>query len=359
MRDINTPGFDRVVDVSHPPSGLRAIVSMHNGKLGPRVGGLRVLPYATFEQALTDVNRLAQGMSYKSALAGIGFGGGKSVIISKSVTPEMLRIYAAVLNELKGDYVCAEDVGSTPKDITFIGQFTPYATGLSHAKSSGNPSPFTAQGVFRAIQAACETLYGTPSVEGKTVAIQGLGSVGADLAGILFWHKAKLIVSDIDSEKTAAVVAKYKATPCSPETIHRQECDIFSPCALGAILNPTTIPELRCKIVAGCANNQLLSDIDGLELHERGILYAPDFAGNAGGIINISSELNQTGYNPLAARDAVLRIYDTMKTIFTLAEKTGSTTHEAAVDLAQQRISSGEGRRIDPPYFHHYHNLKA
>ena len=355
VKQIPVPGYQKVVTVDDRLSGLQTIIAIHSTKLGPALGGLRILPYPTFDAALTDVTRLAQGMSHKSALAGIGLGGGKSVIISepKKVTPEMLKVYAAFVNTLKGEYIAAEDSGSTVEMIDFIGKHTPYVTGLSHAKSSGNPSPFTAWGVFRGIQATCQLLHGTDSVAGKTVAIQGAGSVGASLAELLFWHGARLVVADTDAAKTAAIAKKYGAISCPPEDIHKQQCDILAPCALGATLNPQTIPELQCKAVAGCANNQLLTPSDAETLQKRGILYAPDFAINAGGIINISFELNPIGYRPTDARNAVDRIYHTVRQIFTRNGQTGSTTHRTAVDLAEHRMEMGEGKRTTPPTFHH------
>lgn len=360
MRDISVQGYQRVVSVEDI-SGLKAIIAIHSTNLGPALGGLRILPYATVDAALTDVTRLARGMSHKSALAGIGLGGGKSVIISdpQKVTKEMLKVFAALLNTIKGDYITAEDSGSTVEMIDFIGQHTPYVTGLSHAKSSGDPSPFTAWGTFRGIQATCQVLNGTDSVEGKTVAIQGLGSVGASLAELLFWHGAHLVVADTNPAKTSAIVKKYSAISCSPGEIHRQECDILAPCALGGTLNSQTIPELRCKAIAGCANNQLLEASDADALKKRQILYAPDFAINAGGIINISFELDSTGYRPIDARTAVDRIYHTVKEIFADAEQNGMTTHEAAVALAETRIQKGVGRRTEPPFFHHFEGLRV
>lgn len=355
IRDLDVPGYQRVVTVDDP-SGLKAIVAIHTTNLGPALGGLRIFPYATFDAALTDVTRLARGMSHKSALAGIGLGGGKSVMLSdpQKVTEEMLQVYAAFLDTLGGKYIAAEDVGSTVEKIDYIGRYTPYVTGLSHAKSSGNPSPFTAWGVYRGIQATCQVLNGSDSVEGKTVAIQGLGSVGASLAELLFWQGARLVVADIDPARTAAIVRKYSAISCSPEEIHRQECDILAPCALGGTINSETIPELQCKAVAGCANNQLLEASDAVALQKRDILYAPDFAINAGGIINISFELDAEGYRSSDARNAVDRIYRTVKEIFVTSKKRGMTTHEAAVSLAEVRIQKGIGQRKESPRFHHF-----
>ena len=355
ITDIIVPGYERVVKVEDP-SGLKSIIAIDTTKLGPALGGLRILPYPSFEAAMTDVTRLARGMSLKSALAGIGLGGGKSVIIAdpKQVTPEMLKAYAAFLNTLKGQYITAEDSGSTMQMIDFIGQHSRYVTGLSHAKSSGNPSPFTAWGVFRGIQATAHVLDGTDSIEGKKVAIQGLGSVGSSLAELLFWHGARLVVADTNAAKTEEIAKRFSAIPCSPEEIHKQECDILAPCALGGTLNSQTIPELRCRAIAGCANNQLLKASDADALQNRDILYAPDFAINAGGIINISFELDSAGYRPVDARNAVDRIYRTIREIFVTAKQSGKTTHEAAVALAESRIKDGVGQRTTPPCFHHF-----
>lgn len=357
ITDIPTAGFKRVVSVDDTSgSGLRAIVAIYSTKLGPALGGLRILPYSTFDDALTDVKRLAIGMGHKSALAGIGLDGGKAVMLSdpKKVTKEMLNTFSVVLNYLGGDYVTAEDVGSNVEMIDEIAKGSPYATGLSSENSSGDPSPYTAWGGYRGIQATCQVLDGKDSVTGKTVAIQGVGNVGEKIAKWLYWHGAKLIVADKDNEKLKTFVKEYKAIPCSPEEIHKQPCDIFAPCALGGTINSQTIPELRCRAIAGCANNQLLESSDAEKLQKRGILYAPDFVINAGGIINISFELDEAGYNPRAARDAVDKIYFTVKNIFDVATHNGMTTQRAAVEIAENRIKNGIGKRTTPPKFHHW-----
>lgn len=356
LSEMPIEGFERVVIVNDEETGLKAIICIHNSTLGPALGGLRIYPYMTVAEALTDVQRLARGMTYKSALAEIGLGGGKSVIIShpKNITKEMLISYAEALNQLQGQYICAEDVGSTIEDITFIGQYTPYVTGIAHHKSSGNPSPFTAWGVLRGIQAVCMSLDGTSSLKGKTVAIQGLGSVGSILAEHLFWNGANLILADLDGEKAASAARRYHAKVCSPQAILRQECDILSPCAMGAILNSETIPQLQCRSIAGCANNQLLTPQDALALIDRGILYAPDFVINAGGIINISYEIDEDGYNPNASRNKVDQIHDTINRIFDLSKQNKCSTHEAATSLAEERIKNRIGKRLHPPYYHHF-----
>ncbi len=356
LEEIAVEGYEKVVVATDERSGLKAIICIHNASLGPTLGGTRIFPYPNFEAALTDAKRLARGMTYKSAMAEVGFGGAKSVIIShpKNKNNDMLMAFAEAVNSLGGLYTCAEDSGCTIQDVTLIGKHTPYVVGLSHEKSSGNPSHFTAWGTFRGIQAALQALDGSTSLEGKTVAIQGLGSVGALLAEHLFWHGAHLIVSDIDWEKTEAMAKKFNAVACPCEDILSVECDVLAPCAMGGIINSKTIPQLRCRAIAGCANNQLLTDQDGDELKKRGILYAPDFVINAGGLINVSQELAEEGYNPKTARKKVDKLYDQLMSLFELAEKKNCSTHHAAVELAEHRIKHGIGKRETPPRYHHY-----
>ncbi len=356
LKEISVEGYEKVVVINDDRSGLKAIICVHNSTLGPTLGGTRIYPYPTFEAALTDVKRLARGMTYKSAMAETGLGGAKSVIICnpKNKTKEMLMAFAEALNRLEGLYTCAEDSGCSVADVGFIAHHTPYVVGLSHEKSSGNPSPFTAWGTFRGIQAVLQMLDGSTSVEGKTIAIQGLGSVGSILAELLFWHGAKLIVSDIDWEKTQAMAKKYHAIACPSEDILSEQCDVLAPCAMGGIINPETIPQLRCRAIAGCANNQLLSDQDADELKRRGILYAPDFVINAGGLINVSSEIEEEGYNPLASRKKVDQLYDQLIRLFEISEQNNCSTQHAAVSLAEYRIKYGVSKRRTPPRYHHY-----
>ena len=226
--------------------------------------------------------------------------------------------------------------------------------GLSHEKSSGNPSYFTAWGTLRGIQSVLQTIDGSTSLEGKTVAIQGLGSVGAILAEHLFWQGAHLIVSDIDWEKTEMIAKKFHAIACPAEDILAMSCDILAPCAMGGVLNPQTIPQLNCRGIAGCANNQLLTDQDAAELKKLGILYAPDFVINAGGLINVSLELADEGYNPAKARKLVDQLYDNLLSLFEVAEESNSSTHETAVQMAERRIQSNIGKRVTPPRYHHF-----
>jgi leucine dehydrogenase len=360
LKEIPVEGYEKVVVVNDDRSGLKAIICIHNSTLGPTLGGTRIYPYPTFEAALTDAKRLARGMTYKSAVAEAGFGGAKSVIIChpKNKTKEMLIAFAEAVDRLGGLYTCAEDSGCSVQDVTLIGQHTPYVVGLSHEKSSGNPSFFTAWGTFRGIQAVLRKLDGSDSLEGKTVAIQGLGSVGSILAEHLFWHGAKLIVSDIDWEKTQMIAKKFHAIACPAEDILGEPCDILAPCAMGGIINPQTILGLRCRGIAGCANNQLLTDQDADELKRRGILYAPDFVINAGGLINVSLEIEEDGYNPITSRKKVDQIYDHLLRLFEIAGQNNCSTHQAALALAEYRIKYGVSKRRVPPRYHHYESLQ-
>lgn len=360
LKEIPVEGYEKVVVITDERSGLKAIICMDNSTLGPTLGGIRIYPYPTFEAALTDVKRLARGMTYKSAMAEVGLGGAKSVIICnpKNKTKEMLLAFAEAINRLGGLYTGAEDSGCSVQDVNLIGNHTPYVVGLSHERSSGNPSPYTAWGTFRGIQAVLKMIDGSTSLEGKTVAIQGLGSVGAILAELLFWHGAKLIVSDIDWERTQTIAKKYHATACPSEDILGEQCDVLAPCALGGIINPQTIPQLRCRAIAGCANNQLLTDQDANELKKRGILYAPDFVINAGGLINVSLEIAEDGYTPIVARKKVDQLYDQLIRLFEISEQNNCSTHHAAVALAEYRIKYGVGKRHVPPRYHHFESAR-
>ncbi len=355
IEELSVEGYEKVLKVSNPEAGLTGIICIHNTVLGPALGGIRLYPYPTFEAALTDVKRLARGMTHKSAVAGMGLGGGKSVIIadSKKKTKELLAAFAEAVNLLEGVYTCAEDVGISPSDINWIAKHTPYVVGVEHEKSSGNPSPFTAWGVFRGIQATLRQIYGSDSVEGREIVVQGLGNVGGCLAELLFWHGAKLTVSDIDWDKTLKVATKLGSTACPAEDVLSISCDILAPCAMGGILNAQTIANLSCKGVAGSANNQLLNDADGDLLREKGILYAPDFVINAGGLINVAQELEVEGYHPTKGRHLVDKIYDQLIHVYELAEKNQISTSQAAISLAEYRVKYEIGKRGASPVYHH------
>lgn len=357
FEEIVLSGYEKVIKITDEPSGLKAIICIHNTILGPALGGTRIYPYATWNDALEDVKRLARGMTYKSALAGVGLGGGKSVIMStkEDKSQEKLFAFGKAVEKLSGLYVCAEDYGCTTKDVSIINQATPYVVGLPHEKSSGDPGPFTAWGVFRGIQSVVKKLTGSDSVKDQRIAIQGLGSVGSRLAEILFWNGAKLVLCDVDQEKTKIFAKRYEAEICSTEEILFADCDVLSPCALGGILNEKTIPLLRCKAIAGAANNQLLKDQDGDLLVQREILYAPDFVINAGGLINVSYELYQTPYDARLAREQVHGLYDLLLTIYEIAEQNRCSTHKAALDLGDYRLKYGIGKRQTPIHLYHAH----
>ena len=349
-------GYEQVVKVTDKRSQLNAIIAIHDTTMGPALGGVRVQPYPTFDDALEDVLRLAKGMTYKSAIAEVGYGGGKIAVIADpktQKTDEMMFALGLAVEKLGGSYICAEDVGTTPADCKVIRQATKYVVGLPHERSSGDPGPFTAWGVFRGIQSVAKKLFGSDSIEGRTVAVQGLGNVGANLVNYLFWAGANLIISDIDSERLQRVAHHFGARTVAPGQILSVECDILAPCALGAIINDKTIPQLHCKGIAGSANNQLLRDEHGLILKDRGILYAPDFVINAGGLLNVAAETEEAGYVPMLPRTKAHHIYDSLLAIYDIAEKNNDSTHAAAIALADYRIKYGIGKRIVPPTFHH------
>jgi leucine dehydrogenase len=354
IKELQIKEFKKVLEVLEPECGLHAFIALHDTRLGPSLGGVRMYSYQTREQALEDVLRLAKGMTYKSAVIEAGLGGGKSVIIGnpeKKKTPRLLKAFAEAVNHFKGSYIAAEDVGTTPEDMLILFETTPYVSALPTKTSSGDPSRFTAWGVFRGMQAIGKTLWDSPSLCGKTIAIQGLGSVGSKLANRLFWEGANLIVTDIDPEKADETARIYGAKKVAPDQIFEVPCDIFAPCAMGAILNQKTIPKLQCKAVAGAANNQLFEEKDGLLLQNRNILYAPDFVVNAGGLINAAAEFEPGGYNPTVSRDKVTKIYDTLMIIFERAQKEDLPTSVIANELAEYKLKHGVGKRTKPIKF--------
>ncbi len=349
-------GYEQVLKVTEKKTKLTAIIAIHDTTLGPALGGVRIHSYPSFNDALEDALRLSKGMTYKSAVSEVGYGGGKSVILADpqtEKTPELLLAFAAAVDSLQGGYICAEDVGCTPEDCKVFRSRTKYVVGLPHAKSSGNPGPFTAFGVFRGIQSAAKKLFGSDSLEGVTVAIQGLGNVGSNLTHYLFWAGANLILSDVDPAKAERLAAQYGAKTLPSAQILSVECDILAPCALGGIINDQTIPHFRCKAIAGGANNQLLRDTHALVLKEKGILYAPDFVINSGGLLNVAAELEEVGYLPTFSRAKIAKIYDCLTAIYEIAEKSRDSTHAAAVALAEYRIKYGIGKRLLAPTFPH------
>ncbi|WP_068467459.1 Glu/Leu/Phe/Val family dehydrogenase [Candidatus Protochlamydia phocaeensis] len=354
IQEIPTPGYEKVLEAQDSEIGLHCFIAIHNTAIGPAMGGMRVYPYASREDALTDALRLSKAMTYKSALAENGLGGGKSVIIANSKTdktPALLQGFAEVVNTLKGKYIAAEDVGSTPEDMAIIRTRTPYVGALPTEKSSGDPSRFTAWGVYRGMRAVARKLWNDESLRKKIIAIQGLGHVGSKLANILFWEGAYLILCDKDPLVTQEHARLYGAQIIDTKDFISIPCDILAPCALGGIINEKTLPQLHCKAVAGAANNQLLNAEAGRELMRKGILYAPDFAINAGGIINAAAEFDPQGYDPKLARDRVNHIYDTLLEIFNKAEKEHKPANQVADELAEYKLQHLIGKRQSPLSF--------
>ena len=317
--------------------GYRGIIAVHSTKLGPAVGGTRLWSYGSLEEALFDALRLSRGMTFKNAAAGLALGGGKSVILKPAGAfdrEKLFRAHGRFVNSLGGRYITAEDVGSSPADMATIRRETPHAAGL--LELSGDPSPVTAHGVFRSIQAAALHRWGIAGLRGRTVALQGCGNVGYHLARELSADGASLIVADVNPLAVERLERECNATAVDPRNIHAVSADIYAPCALGGVLNSGTIPELRCEIISGAANNQLLEPADADRIEARGILYVPDFIANAGGVINGTREL--LGWAPERALARVDAIYDTTLEIFRLASGLGLTTAAAAERIALERL---------------------
>jgi leucine dehydrogenase len=332
-------GHEQLVVCNDSSAGYRGIIAIHSTTLGPALGGTRFWQYASDEEAIVDALRLARGMTYKNAVAGLNLGGGKSVIIGNNKTHDremIFRAHGRFVESLGGRYITAEDVGTSTADMDFVHMETKNVSGL--AGRSGDPSPVTAHGVFRAIQASARERWGTDDLSTKTVSVQGCGHVGYYLAKELHEAGAKLIVTDIDAERVKQVVNEFGARSVAPDEIYGVQADIFAPCALGGIINDKTIPQLKCEIVAGAANNVLLEERHGVALEEKGILYAPDYVANAGGVINVYSEL--AGWSSARAFRKADEIYDTILKVFAIAKKDNVPTYVAADRLAEQRIGA-------------------
>ncbi|MFB3224429.1 Leu/Phe/Val dehydrogenase [Exiguobacterium sp. PHA03] len=339
--------YEQVVFCHDKVSGLKAIIAIHDTTLGPALGGLRMWNYASDEEALIDALRLSKGMTYKNAAAGLNLGGGKAVIIGDAKTQKseaLFRAFGRYVQSLNGRYITAEDVNTTVADMDYIHMETDFVTGVSPAfGSSGNPSPVTAYGVYRGMKAAAKEVYGTDSLGGKTIAIQGVGNVSFNLCRHLHEEGAKLIVTDINQEALQRAEEAFGALIVAPEDIYSVEADIFAPCALGATLNDETIPQLKVKIIAGAANNQLKEDRHGDMLEERDILYVPDFVINAGGVINVADELD--GYNRDRAMKKVELVYDAVTKVFEIAKRDHLPTYRAAEKMAEERIATMRSAR--------------
>ena len=336
-------GYEQLTMVTDPAVGLKAIIVIHDTTLGPACGGTRIWPYETEEAAVEDALRLARAMSYKSAAADLPLGGGKGVIIADSHTEKteaMLRAYGRFIETLGGRYVTTTDVGTTGRDLEYIRQETRHVVGLpTTVGGSGDTSVMTGLGIYMGMKACAKEVWGSDSLAGKKVSMQGFGKVAFNTAHHLLKENAQLVVTDV-FESALDRARGMGLEVVSPESIYDVESDIFSPCALGGVLNSTTIPRLTCRVVAGGANNQLLDGSHGDELHRRGILYAPDFAINAGGLINVADELGPGGYRRERAKAKTEQIYSTLKTIFAQAKQRDIPPHRLAVTLAQERIQA-------------------
>lgn len=339
---METYDYEQAVVCQDKESGLKAIIAIHDTTLGPALGGTRMWTYESEEDAFEDALRLAKGMTYKNAAAGLNLGGGKTVIIGdprKDKNEAMFRAFGRFIQGLNGRYITAEDVGTTVADMDLVYQETEYVTGISPAfGSSGNPSPVTAYGVYVGMKAAAKEAFGDDSLEGRTVAVQGVGNVSYKLCDYLHKEGAKLVVTDINKEAVKRAVDDFGAKAVDVDDIYSQDVDIYSPCALGATINDDTIPQLKARVIAGAANNQLRESRHGDIIQEKGIVYAPDYVINSGGVINVSDEL--IGYNRERALKKVETIYDSISKIFEISKRDGIASYKAADRMAEERIET-------------------
>ena len=338
---VSFDGHEQVVFCNDKDTGLKAIIGIHNTVLGPALGGTRMWNYSNEWEALNDVLRLSRGMSFKSSISGLNLGGGKAVIIGDAKTqktPELMRKFGEYVNSLSGKYITAEDVGMETKDMDTVREVTQYVTGISEEKGgSGNPSPITAYGVFMGLKAATKYRFGSDNLEGKKVLVQGIGHVGEVLVQHLTESGAIVTIADINEDRLQQVGAKYGAKIYTGADLYSAEVDIYAPCALGATINDDTIHKIQAKVIAGAANNQLANEVvHGTILKDKGILYAPDFLINAGGVINVYSEL--ANLTRAQVMEKTENIYNTSLDILKFPETTHITTHQAAMSIAQKRI---------------------
>jgi len=342
FRSADFDGHEEIVFASEPQAGLTAIIAVHSTALGPACGGVRFYPYADESQAATDVLRLSRGMSYKNAMAGLPMGGGKAVIIGdpRAIrTDALMAAFGRAVDKLNGRYITAMDVGVTEADMEVIARETRYVAGYAQAgREGGDPSPMTAYGVFLGIKAAVRHVFGTDQLSGLTVGVQGLGKVGFDTARQLKAAGAALVVADVNPEAVRRAVDELGARAVGVDAILGEACDVLSPCALGAILNDATIPALKARIVAGGANNQLARDHHGAMLKAKGVLYAPDYVINGGGVIRVAAQWLCEGDAWARARAGT--IAETLATIFALSDESGDTTNAVADFMARERIAA-------------------
>lgn len=342
FKQMGAFGHQNVVFCNDEETGLKAIIAIHDTTLGPALGGTRMWNYATEAEALQDVLRLSRGMTYKAAITGLNLGGGKAVIIGDSrmdKSEAMMRRYGKFIKNLNGSFITAEDVGTSPKDMEYIRMETQYVTGVPESLGgSGDPSPVTAKGVFMGIKACVKELFGNDNLAGKTVAVQGIGHVGENLVHLLREENAKVYVSDIDEERLAQVAKKYGAEAIANNTLFDRDFDIYAPCALGATVNSETIAKMNCAIIAGAANNQLADEqVHGKMLLDKGILYAPDYLINAGGLINCYSEI--AGFSKKRTMQLAENIYEATRNVLKMSKSEKIPSSEAANKIAEKRIA--------------------
>ena len=338
---LSFDNHEQIVFCNDKDTGLKAIIGIHNSVLGPALGGTRMWNYTNEWEALNDVLRLSRGMTYKSAITGLDLGGGKAVIIGDAKTqktPELMRKFGEFVHSLSGRYITAEDVGMDTKDMDIVREVTPYVTGISESLGgSGNPSPVTAFGVFMGMKAAAKKQFGNDNLSGKKVLVQGIGHVGEILVDYLTKEGAIVTITDINEDRMLEVAKKYNSIIYSGSDLYTADVDIYAPCAMGATLNDDSLKKLKAKVIAGAANNQLANEvIHGQILREKGIVYAPDFLINAGGIINVYAEL--VHYDRAEIMRRAENIYNTTLEIFDYADANNMTSHQAALSIAQNRI---------------------
>ncbi|WP_201456337.1 Glu/Leu/Phe/Val dehydrogenase [Chlamydia sp. 17-3921] len=341
FKDIKLANYERVIEITCDDVGLHAIIAIHQTIVGPALGGTRASVYGSFDEALTDALRLSKGMSYKSIICGAGTGGGKSVILLPPHAPrlseDMLRAFGQAVDSLKGKYICAEDLGVSVRDIAIVAEETPYVCGLDSI--SGNPSIYTAHGVFLCMQETAQKLWGSPSLRYKKVAIQGIGSVGKLLLHSLFFAGAEIYVSDIEEAAVNYAEKLYGAIPISESDFVSFECDILSPCARGNVIRKDNIANLRCKAIVGAANNILEDASIGASLHERGIVYAPDYLINAGGLLNVVTALEES-YNPKKVLSRVEKLPCTLRELYDQSDISNSDTVTLSDLFVEERLAA-------------------
>ena len=341
---METHDYGNILFCQEKTLGLKAIIVIHDTTLGPAAGGIRMWPYQNEQDAIQDAVRLARGMTYKNAAAGLPFGGGKCVIIGdpkKDKTEGLLRAMGRFIHRLNGLFLTGIDVGTTIQDMVLMRMETPYVVTVPESLGGpGNSAVATSFGIFQGIRACLKEVFGNPLPQGRTVAVQGIGAVGDELVKYLLNAGAAVTIADIDQQKVDTLASEYKVNVVPPEKIHTLDVDVYSPCAMGAVLNEHTIPELGCKIICGSANNQLATEKDGDRLAQRGILYAPDYIVSAGGVISGLDSLQPGGFNRQRAMDTVSHIYRTMGNVIAISKEQGIPTYRAADVLAEQRIAT-------------------